>query len=125
MSAWGVLCVVFGGLCGLLSILFFVLDLLRYRKAVGMVIGHDSTSGESGTMYLPKIRFRTEVGTYREFQSICYFDSEPINEGAEVPVRYHPTYDKLNGVDKLAPRFMGVMLFAVCAGLFIWLGLQI
>ena len=124
MSVWGVLSIVFGGLCGCLAILFLALDLMRYRKAVGMVIGHDSTSGEGGTMYAPRIRFRTEVGTYREFQSICYVDSEPRNEGDEIPVRYHPTYDRLNGVDRVVNRFFGVILFGVLAALLIWLGLQ-
>jgi len=122
---WGVFSIMFGGLCGLFALVLIVLDSSRYRKATGTIIGNASHTGETIEMYAPTVRFRTEVGTTRTFQSICYFSSKPYREGDNIPVRYHPSFDKLNGVNKLTHRLLGPIMFGVFAVMFIWLGVQI
>lgn len=122
---WGALSIAFGGLCGLAAVALIALDLLRYRKTTGTIIGNGSHTGETVEMYAPTVRFRTDDGVDRTFQSICYFSSSPYPVGEEIPVRYHPTIARLNGINKLVHRLFGVVMFAVFAVAFIWLGVQI
>lgn len=122
MSGWGVFCVVIGGLSGACALLLLALDLMRYRKATGIIIGNASHTGDTVEMYAPTVRFRTDDGVDRTFQSICYFSSSPYPEGEPIPVRYHPTIARLNGINKIVHRFFGVVLFGIFAAAFIWLG---
>lgn len=125
MSTWGVFCVVFGGLCGLAGLALLVLDLMKSCKTIGTIIGNSSSSGESVEMYAPTVRFRTDDGIDRTFQSICYFSSSPYPVGEPIPVRYHPTVARLCGINKLAHRTLGIAMCAILASMFIPLGLLI
>ena len=125
MSGWAILCFAIGGACGLVGLVLLVLDLMKYRKATGTIIGNKSHTNETVERFAPTIRFQPEDGEERTFQSVCYFSSTPYPKGESIPVRYHPTNEKINGIDRLLPRFFLVVPLAFFAAMFIALAMQI
>ncbi|MEO0477454.1 MAG: hypothetical protein AAF085_16035, partial [Planctomycetota bacterium] len=86
MSGWSVFCVVLGCAMVLTGLVLLLTDLMKYRKATGKVVGNKSYTNETVERFAPKIRFKTEAGETRTFQSICYFSSSPYEEGEPIPV---------------------------------------
>ncbi|MEM9348401.1 MAG: DUF3592 domain-containing protein [Planctomycetota bacterium] len=128
MSGWGIFFAAFGVSMGLAALVLLVIDLMKSRKTTGTVIGNKSAYAAdslAAEVYAPTIRFKTEAGETRTFQSICYFSSDPHPKGDPIPVRYHPTNKKLNGINRLIPRFFLIVIFGFFGLAFISLGMQI
>ena len=102
---------------------------MKSRKAIGTIIGNKSHTNDTVEHFAPTIRFKTDDGSgegeERTFQSICYFSSTPYSKGDPIPVRYHLTNKKLNGIDRFLSRFFIVVPLMVFAAMFIVLGFQI
>lgn len=128
MTGWGFFCFVIGWAMALAGIILLIIDLMKYRKTIGKVVGNKSSyAGDSPSVevYAPTIRFTTDEGEDRTFQSLCYFSSRQHNKGEPIPVRYHPTYAKLNGINRLVPRFYLVAILIFFGFAFVSLGMQI
>ncbi len=106
----------------LISLVLIAFDVLRYKKAAGQVIGWGCHNGEDGPAYGPRVRYRTELGMTREFQTCLYYKGRPGPTGGEIPVRYNPTIPWLHGVNRWTHRWLPPILIGVVGGLFVWFG---
>lgn len=106
----------------LISLVLIVLDLLRYKKTTGQVIGWGKHEGEEGPAYGPRVRYRTELGMTREFQTCWYYKGRPGPIGGETPVRYNPTIPWLHGVNRWTHRWLPIAPFAAVGGFLVWFG---
>ncbi|XAM01713.1 DUF3592 domain-containing protein [Phycisphaeraceae bacterium D3-23] len=108
-----------------IAAVLLLLDLARFRKTEGKVLGWERSDGDEGpnASHAPRIRYRTAIGMTREFRSCVFVWTKPLPlVGSMMPVRYHPTIPWLHGVDRWTHRWIAPVFFGLTGAAFVWFG---